>query len=125
MNLGTELLYPANNMIRLTVLYNLQPFVDEDEFLEWRMGEHEESNNSRPGVMRTSFSIAKTGYALDSAPEYKFITTADWPDMATFTADFHDPEYQVKMDEWKKMLKDPLFIVSEIMLESEALTEKQ
>ena len=112
-------------MIRLTVLYNLQPFVDEDEFLEWRLGDHQKSNQTQPGVLRTSFSIAQTGYTLDSKPQFRFITTVDWPDMQSFTSAFHDPAYQLKMEEWKKLLKDPLFLVSEIALETAVTTPAQ
>jgi len=42
-------------VIRLTVLYNLPPGSDEEEFLRWRLGEHQEANASMPGVLRTDF----------------------------------------------------------------------
>lgn len=43
-------------MIRLTLMYNLADHVNEDEFLEWRLGEHQEDNMSSPGVVRSDFS---------------------------------------------------------------------
>ena len=106
-------------MIRLTVLYNLQPFVDEDEFLEWRLGKHQESNMSQPGVLRSTFSRSEATYPNEGKPTYRFITTADWPDMETFNTSFYDPDYQKYLKESLKLLKDPLFLISEIVLDVE------
>lgn len=103
-------------MIRLTVLYNLQPYVDEVEFLEWRLTEHQEENMSMQGVLRSDFSRIKEGWPVGSKPPYQFMTTADWPDMESFRNDFYDEAYQVSLRENLKMLKDPIFLVSEIMI---------
>ena len=103
-------------MIRLTVLYNLQPYVDETEFLEWRLIDHQEENMAAQGVLRSDFSRILEGYPLDSKPSYQFLTTADWPDMESFRNDFYDEDYQVNLRENLKMLKDPVFLISEIMI---------
>src|SRR5215213_9495609 len=42
-------------MIRLTVLYNLPPDQDEEEFLKWRLGEHQSANMSIEGVVASEF----------------------------------------------------------------------
>lgn len=109
-------------MIRLTVLYNLQPFVDEDQFLEWRLGPHQSHNMSQPDVIRSTFSMTEATYPRGGDPAYRFITTADWPDMASFEAAFYDPDYQENLKESLKMLKEPLFLISEIKLEAENKT---
>ena len=42
-------------MIKLTVLYNLPPDADEEEFLKWRTGPHQQSNVQMPGLIKTDF----------------------------------------------------------------------
>lgn len=103
-------------MIRLTVLYNLQPYVDEVEFLEWRLTDHQEENMSIQGVLRSDFSRILEGFPVGSKPPYQFLTTADWPDIESFRNDFYDEEYQANLRENLKMLKDPIFLVSEILV---------
>jgi len=103
-------------MIRLTVLYNLQPYVDEAEFLEWRLNDHQEENMSIAGVLRSDFASIIEGFPLDSSPPYKYMTTADWPDMESFRKDFFDEAYQLKLPDNLNMLKDPLFLISEILI---------
>ncbi len=102
-------------MIRLTVLYNLQPDVDEAKFLEWRLGEHQKENMSSPGVIRSDFARVEANALDDSSPQYHFMTTADWPDMESFRKAFYDPEVQKSIKKSMHMLKDPLFLVSEIL----------
>jgi hypothetical protein len=103
-------------MIRLTVLYNLQPFVDEAEFLEWRLTDHQKANMSVQGVLRSDFSRTMEGFPAGSKTPYQFMTTADWPNMESFRSDFYDEAYQVKLQENLKMLQDTVFLVSEIMI---------
>ncbi|MEZ4661282.1 MAG: hypothetical protein R2911_27345 [Caldilineaceae bacterium] len=45
------------------------------------------------------------------------MTTADWPDMESFRAAFYAPQMQDGLKESLKMLKDPLFLVSEILVQ--------
>jgi hypothetical protein len=103
-------------MIRLTVLYNLKPFVDEEEFLKWRLGAHQQSNAAMPGVLRTDFARIE-GVWPDGAPvPYRFMTTADWPDMASFRAAFYEPQALAALEKNLEMLSDPIFLVSEILV---------
>lgn len=104
-------------MIRLTVLYNLHPDVDEEKFLEWRLGEHQQENMSSPGVLRSDFGVVQANALSDGPPAYRFMTTADWPNMESFRAAFYDPEMQASLQESLKMLKDPLFLISEILVQ--------
>ncbi len=104
-------------MIRLTVLYNLQPYVDEKEFLEWRLTAHQEANMSVPGVIRSDFARIEQEWSEGTQPPpYQFMTTADWPDMESFQNAFYDPDYQEALQENLKMLKDPIFLISEILI---------
>ncbi|MDP1715743.1 MAG: hypothetical protein Q8L41_13460 [Anaerolineales bacterium] len=103
-------------MIRLTVLYNLQPYVDEVEFLEWRLTDHQVENMAVQGVLCSDFSRITEGWPVDLKPPYQFMTTADWPNMESYRNDFYDEDYQAKLRENIKMLKDPIFLVSEILI---------
>jgi hypothetical protein len=66
-------------MIRLAVLYNLQPNIDEEHFLKWRLTEHQQSNSSAEGIVRTDFSRNNLAWPPDTVPRYRFMTTAEWP----------------------------------------------
>lgn len=103
-------------MIRLTVIYNLADDQDEAEFLEWRLTEHQESNASIPGVMRTDFARIDGAWPPGSQPAYRFMTTTDWPDRESFERGFYDPQVQADLREDAKRLKDPLFLISEILI---------
>ena len=105
-------------MIRLTVLYNLPPGSDEDEFLRWRLGEHQQANASAPGVIRTDFGrIDGPG---DEKPPYRFMTTADWPDRESFEAVFYDEAFQAQLKQDQGRITDVLFLISEILTESKS-----
>lgn len=104
-------------MIRFTMLYNLQPFVDEDEFLGWRLTEHQQENIALPGVIRTDFARAEQNWPDNATPPYRFMTIIDWPDEAQFKKDFYNPTYQKTLQENMKILKDPVFFVSEILVQ--------
>lgn len=104
-------------MIRLTVLYNLQPDVDEDEFLAWRLTEHQAENMSSPGVLRSDFARIDGGWPAGSVPPYRFMTTADWADRESFEASFYDFDAQMSLQRDIKRLKDPLFLISEILVQ--------
>ncbi len=99
-------------MVKLTVMYNLPPGADHDEFVRWRTTEHQEDNESMPGVIKTDFYIIKEAWQQDTPP-YRYITEAYWPDMETFRAAFFDPDYQVELTEWCKRLAEPVFLISE------------
>jgi hypothetical protein len=110
-------------MIRLTVLYNLPEGADEAEFLRWRLGEHQQSNESMSGVQHTDFGRVDYRWMPQSfhAPSpYRFMTIADWPDRESFEKSFFDPQALAKLiDHDLKKIADPLFIVSEILISNE------
>ena len=109
-------MYPVSEtMIRMTVLYNLQPYVDEAEFLEWRLTVHQQNNMSVPGVIQSDFARISQVWPNGEKPPYRFMTTAVWPDKESFEAAFYDPAYQESLQENLKMLKEPLFLISEIL----------
>jgi hypothetical protein len=104
-------------MIRLTVLYNLPPGADEEAFLEWRLTEHQEANASTPGVIRTDFARIDGAYPDSVQAPYRFMTTADWPDRETFAKVFYAAEFQATLQENIKKIHEPLFLISEILIE--------
>ncbi|MBK8020646.1 MAG: hypothetical protein IPK19_04255 [Chloroflexi bacterium] len=105
-------------MIRLTVLYNLPPGSDEEAFLQWRMTDHQTANSSMPGVMRTDFARIDGRFPSELPLPYRFMTTADWPDRASFEAAFYDPQALAELEENLKKIADPLFMISEILTET-------
>lgn len=104
-------------MIRLTVLYNLSKDTDEDEFLKWRLTEHQSSNLAIEGVVRTDFASIDAAWPPDAKPAYRFMTTVDWPDRESFQMGFYAPEVQADMKKNMKMLSDPIYLISEILIE--------
>jgi hypothetical protein len=48
----------GDDVVKLTVLYNLPEGADHDEFLRRRSTTHQQSNASMPGVMKTDFYVA-------------------------------------------------------------------
>jgi hypothetical protein len=102
-------------MIRLTVLYNLPPDQDEDEFLKWRLGEHQLANMSMEGVIASEFHKV-LGDAAGGAPAYRFLTTVDWAGRESFEKGFYDPQVQAGLKENMEKISDPLFLVSERLI---------
>jgi heme-degrading monooxygenase HmoA len=102
--------------IRLTVLYNLPPGSDEEEFLRWRLGEHQEQNATAPGVIRTDFG--RVDALGDDKPPYRFMTIADWPDRASFEAFFYSEEAQADLKQDSERITDSLMFISEILAET-------
>jgi hypothetical protein len=98
-------------VIKLTVLYNLPPGADHEEFIKWRTTTHQQSNMSIPGVIKSDF------YAVDRAwrraePPYRYMTEAYFPDMETFEKSFFDPDYQADLAKSLERIADPLFLIS-------------
>jgi hypothetical protein len=102
-------------MIKLTVMYNLPPGADHDEFIKWRTTEHQEENMAVPGVIKSDFYVIKEAWKRKQLP-YRYMTEVYWPDMETFRAAFFDPEYQKELSESLKKIKDPMFLFSEELL---------
>ncbi len=106
-------------MIRLTVLYNLPPDVDEAEFLRWRLTEHQAENAAMPGVTTTDFGRIDnqwTPSGFQVGAPYRFMTVADFVDWESFERGFlaEDAQEQLRKDIHK--IRDPLFMVSEILV---------
>jgi uncharacterized protein (TIGR02118 family) len=106
-------------MIKLTVVYNLPPGADHQQFLEWRTTTHQESNMSIPGVINSDFYAVKSAWKRDEPP-YRYMTEAYFPDMETFEKAFFDPEYQVELAKSLERIADPLFLISEEVLSESA-----
>jgi hypothetical protein len=104
-------------MIRLTVLYNLSADTDEVEFLKWRLTEHQSSNLAIEGIVRTDFARIDAAWPLEVKPTYRFMTTMDWPDRESFQKGFYAPEVQADMKKNMEMLSDPIYLISEILVE--------
>lgn len=104
-------------MIRLTVLYNLAPNTDEDGFLEWRLSEHQDSNLAIEGVVRTDFSRIDDAWPAGTQSPYRFVTTVDWPDKESFERGFYDPQVQADLKENLAKISDPVFLISEVLIE--------
>lgn len=105
-------------MIRLTVLYNLPGGTDEGEFLSWRLTDHQQTNKSMPGVVRTDFARITDCWPIGSMPSYRFQTTIEWPDRETFEASFYDETVQAKLKENLRRIGDYSFFVSDVLIVS-------
>jgi hypothetical protein len=103
-------------VIRLTVLYNLPEGVDEEEFLAWRLGEHQASNAGMRGVHDTDFARVIEGWPPGTSPPHRFMTTVDWPDWETFRSAFYDPDAQKKLTEEVKRIRDSVFYITELLV---------
>lgn len=102
-------------MIKLTVMYNLPPGADHEEFIRWRTTEHQADNMAIPGIIKSDFYVIKEAWQRDDLP-YRYMTEAYFPDMETFRKSFFDPEYQVNLAKSLKKIDNPLFLISEEVL---------
>ena len=107
-------------MIRLTVMYNLPEGSDEDEFLKWRLGEHQQNNASMPGVIRTDFARIYEGYPRELQPKHRFMTIAEFPDKETFEQSFWGRDSMEGLEESLKRITDYVFYISEVLIEYHA-----
>lgn len=106
-------------MVKLTVIYNLPPGADHEEFLKWRTTEHQEDNMSMPGIIKSDFYVIESSWQRKEAP-YRYMTEAYFPDMETFEKTFFDPDYQAKLAISLKRIADPLFLISEEVISQAA-----
>lgn len=101
-------------MIRLTVSYNLPAGSDEQQFIDWRLGEHQQANESMPGVIRTDF-----GRIIDSWPDtgarYDFQTICEWCDRQSFEQGFYADSVQEKLKADLQKLGDYVFTITEVL----------
>lgn len=99
-------------MIKLTVIYNLPPGADHEEFIKWRTTEHQEENMSLPGVIKSDFYAVKRAWKRDDLP-YSYMTESYFPDLETFEKSFFDPDYQAELAKSLERITNPLFLISE------------
>jgi len=105
-------------MVRLTVLYNLPPGSDEDAFLRWRLGEHQQANAAAPGVLRTDFAVLESAWPRGAPPRHRFMTIAEWPDRESFERAFYEPDALARFQANLEKLDDPVFLVGEVLATS-------
>lgn len=99
-------------MVKLTVLYNLPPDMDAEEFVRWRTTTHQEENAGMPGVIKTDFCIA-VDEPDGTPPRYRYITEAWWETMDELETAFYNPEVQAQLAKDGETFTDRLFLVSE------------
>jgi hypothetical protein len=102
-------------MVKLTVLYNLPPGADHEEFLKWRTTTHQKTNAAMPGLIKTDFYVVQQAWRQDQLP-YRYMTEAYFPDRATFEKTFFDPDYQSSLAKALERISDPLFLFSDEVL---------
>ncbi len=105
-------------MVKLTVVYDLPPGADHEEFVKWRTTTHQQDNMAMPGLIKTDFYIVKSAWRKDKPP-YRYMTEAYFPDMPTFEKTFYDPDYQAALIKWLDRIADPLFLISEEVITQE------
>ncbi len=106
-------------MIKLTVMYNLPPGADHEEFIRWRTTEHQADNMAIPGIIKSDFYVIEEAWQREDLP-YRYMTEAYFLDMETFRKSFFDPEYQEKLAGALKLISDPLFLISEEVISESA-----
>jgi hypothetical protein len=106
-------------MVKLTVVYNLPPGANHEEFLRWRTTTHQKENMAMPGVIKTDFYVIKSAWKRDEPP-YRYMTEAYFPDMETFKKTFFDSDYQVALAKSLERIADPLFLISEEVISETA-----
>jgi hypothetical protein len=106
-------------VIKVTVLYNLPPEADEEEFVRWRTTRHHAANIARPGVIRSDFyrvlgtpRVGPERPASDRAP-YRFVTESWWRTYDEFAASWNDPAEQARLVPAVARIVDAVFLVSE------------
>ena len=109
-------------MIKLTVIYNLPPGADHEEFLKWRTTTHQKENAELPGVIKTDFYIVKRAWKQAQSP-YSYMTESYFPDMETFEKSFFDPDYQESLAKSLERIAEPLFLISEEVITEARLSK--
>lgn len=105
-------------MIRLTVFYNLPDGTDEEEFLKWRLSDHQESNSGMKGVIRTDFMRIDETLPRENPAPYRFMTVVEWVDRQSFENGFYNDDVQSKLKDDLKKISDPLFLIGEVLTET-------
>ena len=105
-------------MIRLIVMYNLPSDADETQFLDWRLGAHQQSNAALPQMLNTDFGRIVGAWPQDAVPRFRFVTTVEWPNMSAFEEAFYESDVQAGLRENIKKLGDFEYSISEILTSS-------
>lgn len=99
-------------MIKLTVIYDLLPDADHEEFIANRTTATQEKNLSEPGVLKSDFYVIREGWPEKETP-YRYITEMYYTDMETFRRGFFDEKNQAELLEKRKTVGDIMFLISE------------
>ncbi|MGD9711065.1 MAG: hypothetical protein AB7V46_03250 [Thermomicrobiales bacterium] len=106
-------------MIKVTVLYNLPPGTDEEEFLAWRMGPHNERNNADPNVLKSDFyrivgtpAVGPDRPAASTSP-WRFVTEAYYESIEDFESAWNAPQEQERLANAFTRIADAVVLVSE------------
>jgi hypothetical protein len=110
-----------NKMWKLTVMYDLLPGANHEEFVEWRTTVHQKENMSSPGVLRSDFYIVEEGWP-NKEPLQRYITEAYFPDEETLRAAFFSDEAQAKLlgSEGIETIANHIFLISREVVSEEA-----
>ena len=111
-------------MIRLIVMYNLADGADEAEFLDWRLGSHQQSNAALRRMLHTDFGRVIRAWPESAVPRFRFVTTVEWADMSAFEDAFYAPEIQSELLENIKRLGDFEYSICEILTSTEDIEVK-
>ncbi len=106
------------NMIKLTVLYNLPIGEDHEDYIRWRTTTHQKENMEMPGLIKSDFYIIEQAWKSEAAP-YRYITEAYFVDQENFEKSFFDPSYQENLKGWLKKIADPIFLISREVISEE------
>jgi uncharacterized protein (TIGR02118 family) len=98
-------------MYKVTVVYNLPPGADHDEFIKWRTGSHQNWNLQMPGLLRYDFYKIEDSFG--KPPPYRYMSELYFADREAFVKAFYDPNYQSGLAVSLQRVADPLFLMSE------------
>lgn len=102
-------------MIRLTILFTLKPYVDEEAFLSWQTNEYREIGASELGVIHADFGRILQVDADGETSFYQFVATFDWRDRESFERGFSADRFHLDFVEKLKVLSETTLLVSEIV----------
>ncbi len=102
-------------MIRLSVFYTIPPDADEDQYVSWRLTAHQDYIKSMPGVIRSDFCRITDSWPAETALNYRFMSTTDWPDRESYERAFLNDQAQADLRENLRKLGSYVFTVSEVL----------
>lgn len=106
------------------MFYNLPPGSDEGEFLRRRQGQRRDPVAAVAGVQRADFGLVTDsplpGQARSpNALRWRFMTVAEWETREAFDSAFYDEGLQAQFGEIHSKAADVLFLVTEILTETD------